>query len=190
MTTRHILTGASHLVPLQQGNLSNMCGLYSVLNAIQLAVYPRRLTKPELQRLYRLAIKHLSRRKQLQGVLGIGMGYQLWTELRDVLIAHANSCYGFSLKPTFTLSGTATTDRKRALRKITKALRRGRPVLAHFGGALEHYSVVCGYADQKLFLFDSSGLNWVQADNVGLGEQSRRRHQILAEYTFTLVEDW
>lgn len=44
-----MLAGVGQLKPLQQGNLSNMCGLYSVLNAVQLAVYPQRLTRPELQ---------------------------------------------------------------------------------------------------------------------------------------------
>lgn len=190
MSTSHMLAGVGQLEPLQQGNLSNMCGLYSVLNAIQLAVYPQRLTRPELQRLYRHAIEHLSHRKQLTGVLGIGIEYELWTELRDELVAHINTHYGLSLKPTLTLTGTAATDRKRALKKIRRMLQRGRPVLAHFGGALDHYSVLCGYTDEKLFLFDSSRLSWVQADNVGLGEHSRQRHWLMANYTSALFEDW
>jgi hypothetical protein len=167
-----------------------MCGVYSVLNAIQLVLYPQRLKKAELQRLYRHALGYLSGRRQLQRVLGIGMGYDVWTELRDELITYINGTYGLSLKPTRTLSRSAARDRRRAIEHIKKSLRRGRPVLTLLGGTLDHYSVFCGYTDQRLILFDSDRLRWVKADNVGLGERSRRTHWILPEYTSTLCEEW
>lgn len=190
MAPRFILPGATELRPLQQGKLSSMCGLYSVLNCIQLALYPQRLTRPELQRIYRHAIQHLSRRRQLKQVLGIGMEHELWMELRDQLIACVNDTYHTSLKPAATLTGAGTADRRRALDQIKRDLRAGGPVLACFGGALDHYSVVCGYTDQRLVLFDSSGMRWIRAENVGLGERSRRRHWILGECTSTVVDDW
>ncbi len=167
-----------------------MCGLYSVLNAIQLAIYPQRLTKAELQQLYTHAVRYLSRRRQLQRVLGIGMGYNVWTALRDELITHFNMMHGVQLEPSQTLLRSAAKDRKRAIQQIKKAVRRGRPVLAMFGGTLDHYSVFCGFTEQRLMLFDSSRLSWVKADNVGLGEHSRRSHWLLADCTFTLTENW
>lgn len=190
MTPRFVIAGVGNLDPIEQGSLSRMCGVYSVLNAIQLALYPERLSKPELQRLYRHALGYLSRRRQLQRVLGIGMGYDIWTELRDELIAYINETLVLSLKPTPTLRGSAATDRKRAIKQIKKSLRRGRPVLVLLGGMLDHYSVFCGYTDQRLILFDSDGLRWVNADSVGLGERSRRTHWLLSDYTSTLCEEW
>lgn len=190
MRASYMLAGVTALEPIQQGTLSRMCGLYSVLNAIQLALFPQRLSKLELQRLYRHAITYLSRKRQLQRVLGIGMGYELWTELRDHLLTRINTMYNMSLQPTPTLMGSAARDRRRAIHQIKKAVRRGRPVLALFGGTLDHYSVVCGYTDQRLLLFDSAGLSWVNAANVGLGEHSRCSHWLLAKYTATLGENW
>jgi hypothetical protein len=118
------------------------------------------------------------------------MEYELWAELRDLLIARTNEAYHWSLKASSMLTGTAGKDRKRAIQRIRRTLQRGRPVLAYFGGALDHYSVLCGYTDDKLFLFDSSRLSRVQADNVGLGERSPRRYWLLPASTITLFEDW
>lgn len=186
----HILAAAQDLRPLQQGKLSSMCGLYSVLNALQLSIFPRRLSKPELQRIYRHAVEFLSRRRQLKRVLGAGIEYWLWEELRAELIAYVNTSYDMSLKAVPTLRGAASVDRRRMIAKLAKDLRGGSPVLAGFGGALDHYSVVCGYTPQRLMLFDSSGLHWITADNVGVGEFSRRRHWIIADYTTTIFDDW
>lgn len=41
---RHIIPGAEALKPRFQGELDFLCGLYSIINAIRLAAYPRRLT--------------------------------------------------------------------------------------------------------------------------------------------------
>ncbi len=185
-----MLAGATELKPLQQGKLSALCGLYSILNCIQLALYPRRLSRPELKRIYLHAIAHLSRRRQLIRVLGIGMEYERWIELQNELIAYVNDAYRMALNPTMTLTGTAAFNRQRAIDRIKRNLCRSSHVLAVFGGLLNHYSVICGYTEQRLVLFDSSGLRWIQADNLGLGESSRRSHWISADYTLTMADDW
>lgn len=167
-----------------------MCGLYSLLNGILLALYPQRLSRPQLQQIYRHAIEHLSRRRKLKQVLGVGIDYELWTELRDEVITYVNAAHHVSLKPTPTLPGSAATDRSRMIGKVKKDLQCGSPVLALFGGALDHYSVICGYTSQRLMLFDSSGLYWIKSDNLGLGEHSRRRHWIVADCTATIIDDW
>lgn len=190
MRPRYTLPGVYELRPLRQGNLSSMCGLYSLLNGILLALYPQRLSRPQLQQIYRHAIGHLSRKRKLKQVLGVGIEYELWAELRDELIGYVNTTHDATLKPDATLVGTAAKDRRRAIDHIRKTLYSGSPILAGFGGALDHYSVICGYTEHRLMLFDSSSFHWIRADNLGLGEYSRRRHWILAECTSTLVDDW
>lgn len=167
-----------------------LCGLYSVLNSIQLALYPRRLARPELQRIYVRAIEHLSRRRQLKRVIGVGVDYPLWAKLQTELIAYVNQIYGASLNAAATLQGTAVRDRKRAIDTIKRAIGGGSPVLAGFGGVLDHYSVIAGYTGERLILFDSSGLQWIQAENLGLGEGSPRTHWILPDQTMSVVDDW
>ena len=167
-----------------------MCGLYSILNALQLSLFPKRLSKADLQQIYVHAIEFLSRRRQLKRVLGGGMDYGVWNELRDELVAFTNQTFDISLKPTPALVGTAATDRRRMIEKLKRDVYGGNPVLAGFGGVLDHYSVICGYTPQRLMLFDSSGLAWIRCDSLGLGESSSRRHWLLTECTSTLVDEW
>ena len=190
MSTRHILPGALELKPLQQGNLSTLCGLYSVLNSIQIALYPQRLTRPELHRINVHAIAYLSRRRHLKRALSFGIEYEMWAELQTELLSYVNNAQGTSLKTNGILTGAAARDRQRAIHRIKKHLRDGSPILAGFGGILDHYSVIAGYTADRLILFDSSGLKWITASKLGLGESSSRAHWILAEQTVAVVDDW
>ena len=190
MAGRYILPAAEVLRPLQQGKLSSMCGLYSVLNGIRLALYPQQLTRPQLQQAYRFAVKHLSSRRQLTRVLGVGMDYGVWAELRDELIAYVNAHHHAKLRAAPTLTGTAGLAPKRAIATIGASVRAGSPVLVALGGALNHYTVISGISDQRLMLFDSSNFHWLQKANVGVGEASRRRHWILTDQVWTIVDDW
>lgn len=167
-----------------------LCGLYSVLNALQLALYPQRLSRPELQRIYLRAIDHLSRRRQLKRVIGIGVDYPLWAELQIELIIYVNQAYGLSLKRCAILTGTAVKNRQRAIGQIKSNLCRGSPVLAGFGGILNHYSVIAGYTAERLILFDSSNLKWIAVGKLGLGEGSRRTHWILPDQMVAILDDW
>ncbi len=93
-------------------------------------------------------------------------------------------------RATATLVGTAAKDRGRAIQHIRKSLRGGSPILAGFGGTLDHYSVICGYTEHRLMLFDSSSFRWIPTNNLGLGEYSSRRHWILPDQTSTIIDDW
>jgi len=187
---RHILPGARELTPFKQGNLSMLCGLYSILNSIQLALYPHRLTRPQIQRIYLDAVHHLSRRRQLKRVIGEGLIYETWAELQIELLDFVNKAHGKSLIRKAILTGSAAQNRQRTVQQIKKQLWSGSPVLAGFGGILDHYSVIAGYTERRLILFDSSGLEWIQADNLGLGEGSRRPHWILPDQTVAIEDDW
>ena len=80
MVGRRCLSSAARtLRPLQQGSLDSMCGLYAVINAVQLALYPhRRLTRPELLQLFGAGLDALRRSRSLSTVLVTGMPPPLW----------------------------------------------------------------------------------------------------------------
>jgi hypothetical protein len=190
MAERYIHPGAKELKPLTQGSLSRLCGLYSVLNAVQIALFVHRLDKAELQSLYNRGIAHLASRRQLKRVLGAGMGEEEWLALSTEILAYTNEKYSTSLKLRPIIHGTAQHDRHRALNAVKKAVRNGWPVLICFSGSLNHYSVVCGFSQHRLVLFDSSNLRWLQLRNVGMGEHSRRSHWITAGTTIAVLDDW
>jgi CO dehydrogenase/acetyl-CoA synthase gamma subunit (corrinoid Fe-S protein) len=161
-----------------------------VLNCIQLALYPQRLAKAELHALYLHGIKHLSRRRRLKAVLEFGMDEQLWLSLATALIDFTNDRQAASLTLKTLLVGSTTRDRKRALEAIRKAIRGGSPVLVRFGGAMDHYTALSGFTDQRFLLFDSSELKWVAAARISLAESSARPHWISRGSVFGVFENW
>lgn len=187
---RFALPGATTLKPLAQGSLSRLCGFYSVMNGVQLALHPQRLSGPQQQALYLHGVAHLARMRQLRPVLGSGMAEGVWLRLAVELVTHVNDSLGTSLAVKPILYGSARRDRKRAVDAIRRAVLCGSPVLAGLGGALGHYTVISGFTEQRLLLFDSSGLRWIETDGVGLGERSPRRHTLFTDSVTALVDDW
>ncbi len=189
-SARVLLPGAKDLRPLTQGNLSCLCGLYSILNGIRIMLYPQRLTKAQLQDLYVLGLNQLSKRKQLKRIIGVGMPEETWLELAAFLTHHVNEQHGTALTVKQSLKGSARHSRTRALRIIQRSLTGGSALLAGLGGLLDHYTVLVGYTDKRLLLFDSSGLRWVEVRCVGLGEGSPRLHRLYPDSLSSLVDDW
>lgn len=185
-----LLLGAIDLEPLAQGELSRLCGLYSFLNAIRLALHPLCLGKEQHRELYLEGIRHLAKRRQLRRVLGVGMDVPLWLELGAALIDYANVAHGASLALESSLHGASRHRRSLALLSIRRAISSGSPVLVCLGGALDHYTVVAGWTERRLRLFDSSGLHWLQIDAVGLGCRSPLRHHLLPGSVATIVDKW
>jgi hypothetical protein len=190
MAARVQIAAANELKPLVQGSLSRLCGLYSILNAVRLALHPFELRQHEVQATYLHGLAHLSGRRLLKRVLGIGMDEQVWLDLGNELLTHVNASYCTSLRLRPTLIGSAVSRRDRALQRIMAEVRANRPVLLCLGRALDHFTVVCGYSGERLTLFDSSGFRWIGCKNIGLGDGSRRSHWISASSTFTLIDDW
>ena len=180
-----VLPGARRLAPLQQGDLSCLCGLYSMMNAIHLSLYPRRLTQRQQHTLFAAGISVISQRRALKGVLGAGMDEDLWQEIGKALIKRAGIDVACSLKLARLRVGRRTQG-TRPLMVIERTVAEGCPVLICLGGALDHYTVVCGYGDRTLKLFDSSGLNWIGTDMIGVGEDSGHRRWIWPECVYTL----
>jgi hypothetical protein len=176
---RFVLPGADSLKPLRQGELTAMCGIVSWLNGIRLAAYPRVLRKPELQGLFLASMEHLSRKRQLKRVLGVGMGEEVWVPLGCALSEHCRDKLQLHLKLTPILS--ERDDRRSALRSIKRHIREGHPVVLAFYGTLDHYTVVRGVTNRSLLLFDGSGLRFVKQNGVGLETGKSRRHRICRE---------
>jgi hypothetical protein len=184
------LPAAMALKPLTQGSLSNLCGLYSTLNAIQLVLYPQRLRRKQLQNLYLHGVSHLSRSKRLKSSLSFGMEQAAWLRLATTLIERANDDHGTSIVIKQVLDGSPRTSRVRALRRICATISSGSPVVVGMGGAHWHYTVLVGFTELRLLLFDSSGLRWIEAAGVGLGGGSTKRHRLFADSVSAFVDDW
>ena len=164
------------LKPYEQGSLDGLCGIYSVVNAIQLVIYPERLTRGAATTLIEAGFIELQRMRKLHTTLVSGMYLPTWRKAAAAMVARANPLLGTTLllEPVVLKRGS-TVDR--AVRHIRHALWRGRPVLVQLDGALDHWTVVARYSRTRLSLVDSAGHRWVLTENVGLAGQPTR-HQI------------
>ena len=186
---RTALIAARHVKPLAQGELSKLCGLYSILNAMQLALYPRSVSRMELQKLYLHGIEHLSRHRQLKRVLSFGMSEEVWLPLWQALASRANADFGTNLVCMPVLRGNARNNLGKALQAIAGELESGSPVLACFGDALDHLTVISGCTERRILFFDSSDLRWVEVHNVSL-RQGQKRHWLSQSSVIAVVDDW
>lgn len=70
---------------------------------------------------------------------------------------------------------------------LEKSATDGRPVLVLMSGSYHHAAVLSGYDRTRLYLFDSSGFQWVALQGVGLPQaRTTKRHQVNGKYMFAL----
>lgn len=186
------LDGLHQLTPLQQGDLSNLCGVYSVLNAVQLACWRVPPKKHQLRELLNFGIRHLTKRRLLARVIASGMDDEIWLELRSALVYYSNEILPVSLtvRPFGRNSGKSSVVDSVAIAPFKRAISKGHPILCRLGGALDHYTVVAGYSTHRVMLFDSTGLRWIKRRSIGWSEQSGDRYWLDRETACAIVDTW
>lgn len=187
------LDGARNVSPLRQDDLSNLCGLYSVLNAVQLACWRVPPTNEQLRDLLKFGFRYLTKRRLLARVVAFGMDQEVWIELGTALISHSNELLSTSLalEPLPLRSHTSKPiSAFEAVRVLKGTLFRGHPVLCGFGGALDHYTVLSGYSERRLMLFDSSGFRWIEQRSIGSSDRSGKRHWLYADSARAVIDTW
>ena len=187
------LDGVRYVDPLRQGDLSNLCGLYSVLNAVRLACWRVPPTEDQLRALLQFGLRYLIKRRALARVVESGMHQGLWVELGTALINHANDLLGTSLSLQPLPHGQNRPRSESAhetCEMLKEALRERYPVVLGLGGALDHYTVLAGYSEHRFSLFDSSGLFWIEQKSIGLSEHCGKRHWIYFGSPRAVVDTW
>lgn len=187
------LEGVRHVTPLRQGDLSNLCGLYSVLNAVRLACWRVPPTEDQLRALLQFGLRYLNQRRALARVVQTGMHQDLWVELGTALINYANDLLGTSLSLQALSLGQNSPKSRSAhetCEALKGALRQKQPVLLGLGGALDHYTVFAGYSEHRFSLFDSSGFHWIERKSIGLSERCGKRHWIYLDGPRAVVDTW
>jgi hypothetical protein len=175
-----LLEAAARLIPLNQGRLDNLCGLYSILNAIRLASWPV-LERQHFRsrQLFDHGLSLLETEGLLLASLHGGMNEHTWLHLCDELIWKANRLGGIELTRARILANVGKTDTAAAIGLIDRHTQQGNPVLVELRGGYNHYTVVVEIRDNRLFLFDSFGYRWVSIGACELERKSpRKRHQI------------
>ena len=167
---------AKHLRPLRQGDLDGLCGVYAVVNAIRLVVYPfRPLRRSELTALFECGLAELSQTRRLRRSIVEGMNQRTWLRLCDEMVFEASAITGLELFASRLFDGKEVATDRDVLRIIRRNLRDGWPVLVALMDSYNHTTVIAGYSRTRLTLYDSSGHRWtwirsISFDPTKLGE--------------------
>lgn len=158
-----LLPAATHLRPHHQGDTSSLCGLYAIINGVQIAMHPHvKLSRRQLKALFVAGVDALDRAEQLRNVLAAGMSERTWLLVCRAVVRRANGLTHLQVRPSYFLRTLPRVNSRKALRAIKTELRGGRPVVLLLWGAHDHCTVAVGYTPSRLTLFDSHGLRWVR----------------------------
>ena len=174
------LPGLDTLKPARQGQLDRLCGIYAIINAMELALYPtQRLMPSQRKQLFDHAIALLAKSKRLELVMQEGMNERLWMKLRDGLICAGTAFGAPKMEISHLPQPHAEIGLRELLRWIERQIDHGHPVLLVMWGAYDHYTVVAGVTPTKLLLFDSFGFQHVSRSSLAIRTlRATGRHKI------------
>ena len=166
------------MTPLYQGDCCDgLCGLYSVVNAIRLAMARKRpLSDKEVAALLRAGLRFIETRRGLTASLTGGMQQTLWCRLADALVAYVFRLTDVPLFVEQPFRDGPLMTRDQAFLIIEGMIVRQKATMLLRRGA--HYTIISGFTATSFSLFDSAGGSWVMKTSCGVnGDSPRTRHQ-------------
>lgn len=155
------LPGAHIIEPATQGDYDGLCGVYCIINAIQIVLAPHReLRREEIRALFTAAISFLAQHGSLPEALASCVSERVWPKLAERMVAEAQAIVERAIRvERQRLSKDASVDE--ALYRIEGMIVAGKAPCVFLRGKYRHYSVISGYTPVSLKLFDSFGHHWV-----------------------------
>lgn len=172
---RSKLPNARLLSPLWHGDqCEGLSGLYAIVNGIRLALaHKHQFDGPELHALIASGLRFMDGRLTPERAITSGLRIQLWRRMAEAL---ADRTHERQRVPLFVEQVFAQPQgRSAAWAAIEREIDGWRPVLTLMRGG--RYSVVSGYTDSSLLLFDSGGACWISKRVTGVpGDCDGARH--------------
>ena len=149
------------LAPHQQGYFDALCGVYSIVNAIQwVCNLEKPLSKHRAGQIAEYGMSYLIRKGQLNQVILDGMSNRLWRSLMRKMTEFANSRYGYELV-------ISEVDQRIPLEgTLTEFLTGSSVLLIHLKGSFNHYTVITGYQGKRWILFDSDKMRYIRKSSL------------------------
>lgn len=158
--------------PNRQGELDQLCGLLSAVNAIRLALHSfAPLSKASCGDLFECGVEYLQGKDGAADALVSGMGTRRWHGIVRCLARQASSAtLAVELEqPRF--------DAKPSIGEIfdwiEMSVATAKPVLIHLAGGIDHFTVVAGVTPTRFQLFDSCGHRFIKRKSCEPGSYYR-----------------
>lgn len=146
-------------VPLRQGALDGMCGVYSVVNAIYLRT-PRRLSALDYRVIFKALCQKLENDGRLADVLTGGMSVQVLGKLIDSASAHTEENHGFTIQRRLAYR-TDPENLDTFWQKLKLHLEKegSGGAIIRTSGRHDHWTCVRAMSKRSIQLADSDGLS-------------------------------
>ena len=170
------------LSPYRQGHFDALCGVYSIVNAIQwVCNLEKPLSKHRAGQIAEYGISYLIRKGQLNQVILDGMSNRLWRNLMRKMTEFANSRNGYQIV-------ISEVDQRIPLEgNLTEFLTGSSVLLIHLKGAFNHYTVITGYQGKRWILYDSDGMRYIRKSSLKASFQRKgSRYHIARNGVFLL----
>ena len=169
------------LQPLEQGDLDSLCGLYAVINAVRLVVYPDHILTPGiLGRLFERGVGTLSHKRKLKHTVLHGIDNALWLLMCRAVVAEAETLVRCPIAIGHLVDADRRWRTRDVARRIKTAVRLDRPVLICLEGLLGHWSVVVSSSATRFYLFDSAGYRWISISSLTASARRSNRPHFVA----------
>lgn len=174
---RYTLPGYGTIKPYRQGDLSNMCGVYAIINALRLVIPERADDRALWIKVYNFAVANLAQNRKLKQGLMQGLTFDAWKLLQHAVYDELSERIGVPLHMRPVLRRAPQPGRDVGS-VINRALDARRVVLCALAGTHNHFTVIAGYTPSRWLLFDSFNLRWVQRAATVIGPPGRTPHHI------------
>ena len=174
---------------LEQGHLDGLCGLYAIINAVRVAVYPElTLSNRASKRLFERGLILLERKKKVRHTIVNGIDHALWLVMCHAVVAEAEKLTGYRLVVRHLFNHERSWHTRDVIRGIVSSVRQNQPVIICLEGRLDHWSVVTQCTPTRFNLFDSAGYRWIFiASLTASDKRPGKAHLVKRDGIFVLI---
>ena len=167
--------------PLQQGHLDGLCGVYAVINAVNIVQGP--LRKPANRALFETCLQYLaSRRCLIQRMTGYGTDGSELNQLLKIVQQHYPLHCSTPFRQRRTLKFEQYWQECHEFLRVPQSI-----ILVNLKGYHQHWTLIERMTETTLYLHDSSGLKYLSKRNCQLtGKRPLRPHLLNPQHTYFL----
>lgn len=171
-------------MPDQQGQLDGLCGVYVIINAMNL-VYP--MQRQDRVLLFKHLITTLHRDKYVKDALLSGTYKRHLNLMLEAACKHMRSQHHIRVAIKLLFHRNKGVDMALYCQKIEQFLQfRNRAVIINLMGRLNHWSCVREVTETSLLLEDSYGYRYVRKRTCYIANEYQTGHMITPTYTWAL----
>lgn len=176
------LRAATRLEPLRHSShCPGLSGLFSIVNGVRLALAHKHVfSERQLADMISAGLRFLDGRLTAERVITCGLPTGHWLRLAEAMTYRTSRVTGVPL--SVEREHVVDVNRPNAWLAIERVIEARRPLLGLFRGG--RYTVLSGFTQSSLLLFDSGGAHWVSKRSTGVLTDTEGAKHVLCPASF------